>query len=146
MAAPPEEQGVPGPSQAPQSRAPVPGTGVSITSGNENQWGLHPRGTKGYRRLRHATHKGQHTNSLSLTSRPGVAARTLPGAYEEELNRLIRVKAEGTGVGTTIFKDRNVGGHHCSSVELPSNAAKQAQAGAKSVLSLMWLTLFILFW
>ena len=49
---PPEEQRVPAPHWTPQAGASVPGRGVSMTFGCENQWGFHPRKTDSCWKLR----------------------------------------------------------------------------------------------
>lgn len=66
------------------------GESVPITPGCANQWGLCPRGIKGYGRPRHATPKGPASKITCSKLQTRAAARKVPGIYGKDVNWLIQ--------------------------------------------------------
>lgn len=105
-----------------------------MTSGCENQWGLH---LKDRRLLRPETNllRGLHRDSLAhkLTHS---AQEQQQEKHQGHLRRNnFRARAEGARVGATLSGDGKVDRHHCFSLELPYHPPGPVQVGAKCKLS-----------
>ena len=88
MEVPSEKQGVPAPHWAPQPEAQVLGRGVTITSGCENQQGLHPRKTAQDQgtSLKGKAHRLTCLQTYSKLWRKGSSLKSSRNIYGEGLN------------------------------------------------------------